>query len=240
MQGIVISLDHATERRTRFFSNARNHGWDIKQFDAVNKCNLKVISSNTSHCLVQDQSNFSASIRTTVDAIGRPTVSPGNIACALSHVLIWKRILLESLPYTFVFEDDARILKKWSEPAWPNDTDFVFIGDRVSGLLPTNIETEPQLAAYLQSHRYLPLVPGCGTEAYIVTYSGAQKALKIFEELKQPVDLQLLACAHGTRLTRHSLLKLRSPGAPECRISVTPEYYTIHDDLGHSYISDPT
>jgi len=42
-------------------------------------------------------------------------LSPGQMACSQSHVLLWKHIMDNNLPYAFILEDDACFDRNWRE-----------------------------------------------------------------------------------------------------------------------------
>ncbi len=106
------------------------------------------------------------------------SVKPGHIACTLSHISLWKKIVDEKLPYLFIFEDDALPHPRFKEigAQWwnktPRDVDMVFVGNQMD---PTN----PQL---LDPQNLIVRFPAFCLHSYIVTQEGAQRLLQLVQQ----------------------------------------------------------
>lgn len=135
---------------------------------------------------------------------------PGHKGCTLSHILLWKRIVDEGLPFATIFEDDVlphRDLKngigmKWWEDT-PKDADIVYLGSMLQPPIPD--VTVVKIGTHC-------------THAYVISQEGAQKCLSLIEQcmkefgfinmidvfLYQLVSLELLNtyCWNGTMLQK--------------------------------------
>ena len=232
MKSYVINLQRAPQRLARFTSSADIYGWEIKRFDAIDRRDLRFGKcKDDGVSIVTHVGDPSLAIN-----VVRGGLHEGHVACALSHLLLWIKLLDSDEEAFGIFEDDAVIERDNDFRDIPLDTDFLFISDRVSVLVPDEIITEEQLSEWVKISKLAPMVPGCGTEAYIVTRRGARKGIELMSEMFWPIDLQLMAYGHGTRLVGHSLSKRRVKTMPECRIYATTTPYTIHADQGISYI----
>lgn len=234
----VINLARATERLADFEVGRQNHQWEVTIFNAIDRRDLRVAESSPTHKLVQHRDDISICLHNVPDRAGKLSLSLGHIACALSHMALWQKVVAEGLPHACIFEDDAQIVSPWWHQPWPATADFIFLSNRVPGLVPQHIQSTDKLDAHLAAHPYIPLAPGCGTEAYIVTQQGARKALAVMAEMYLPVDLQLLSCAHGSRLMQHSLLADKLPAMPELEMWTTSHFFTQHQNDWPSYVNE--
>lgn len=92
----VISLARSQDRRTRIAARLQELSLEFEFFDAVDGKDL----SDYHHSLV----DYSfADFRKTY---GRP-LSNGEVGCALSHALLYKKIVDENIPHAVILEDDA-------------------------------------------------------------------------------------------------------------------------------------
>lgn len=238
LPSFVINLARATERLANFEVGRQDHQWEVAVFTAIDRRDLMVAESSPTHKVVQHRNDISTRLHHVPDRAGTLSLNLGHIACAMSHMALWQKVVAEELPHACIFEDDAEIMRPWWHQPWPATADFIFLSNRVPGLVPHHIQSTDKLEAHLAAHPYIPLAPGCGTEAYIVTQQGARKALAIMAEMFLPVDLQLLSCAHGSRLMRHSLLADKLPGMPELEMWTTSHVFTQHQNDWPSYVNE--
>ncbi|WP_009960408.1 glycosyltransferase family 25 protein [Verrucomicrobium spinosum] len=234
----VINLARATERLAEFEVGSQDHGWEVAIFNAIDRRDLKVAESSPTHKVVLHRDDLGIRLCNIPDRAGKLSLHLGHIACALSHMTLWQKVVAEELPHACIFEDDAQIVRPWWHQPWPATADFIFLSNRVPGLIPQHIQSTDKLDAHLAAHPYIPLAPGCGTEAYIVTQQGARKALAIMAEMYLPVDLQILCCAHGARLIQHSLLADKLPAMPELEMWTTSHFFTRHQNDRPSYVNE--
>lgn len=86
----VISLDSALDRRQHIYSEFGKHSVSFSFFDAV-----------TPATIVEN----AKSVGLELTRIG--LLTQGEVACLLSHVLLWKKIVDQNLEYMAIFEDDV-------------------------------------------------------------------------------------------------------------------------------------
>jgi GR25 family glycosyltransferase involved in LPS biosynthesis len=104
-------------------------------------------------------------------------LSYGHKGCTLSHILMWKRIVDENIPYCIIFEDDVIPHKKLAEGLgeeyWsktPKNFDILYLGNMIQD----NEILDPQ-KKITQSITYC-------LHAYMLTLEGARKIMSSLQE----------------------------------------------------------
>lgn len=177
MKKIVISLDSATERREHIKHEFGKHHLSYEFFDALRPEQAKAYAERLN---IDNNSNL----------------TPTELACMMSHVAVWEKIIDESLPYAVVFEDD------------------VFLGEDAQALLTNSKWIQPDWniikieafskKAYLSSKTYdilpnkreLAILEGknLGAAGYILSLQGAKLFLDfIMNHPAQPVDRMIFS-----------------------------------------------
>eukprot|EP00980_Cylindrotheca_fusiformis_P017000 scaffold5177_cov103-Cylindrotheca_fusiformis.AAC.2 len=122
---------------------------------------------------------------------------PGDAACSLSHLLLWKEKLLDNVngqDYIFVFEDDIRIKKpslrtnKHIVQA-PDVADIVFLMSSATKLVRVpwkERNSDDDKTSWNVSNR---VIGGYGAFGYIITRQGAEKMMKFLATYREPIDL---------------------------------------------------
>lgn len=109
MKKIVISLSSAIDRRQHIQSEFDKHNIDYEFFDAL----TPDIAISYTQTLGLDLSSTH--------------LTQGEIACMMSHVAVWEKIINEDLDYATIFEDDIylgedaeKLLNStdWIHPDW--------------------------------------------------------------------------------------------------------------------------
>jgi len=88
MRKFVISLASATDRRKHIESEFGKHNVNYEFFDALTPDLAKPYAERLSLDLAS------------------ANLTPGELACMMSHVAIWEKIIKENLAYATIFEDD--------------------------------------------------------------------------------------------------------------------------------------
>ncbi|GAB3856375.1 hypothetical protein GCM10028822_28670 [Hymenobacter terrigena] len=97
MKVFVVSLTRADKRREYINAHLSSLGLDYEIIDAVDYLELTPADYET----LTDQ-----------EAVRRnPYLSKGSIACSLSHIKIYKRMVQDSIDVSLVLEDDAQLPK---------------------------------------------------------------------------------------------------------------------------------
>jgi GR25 family glycosyltransferase involved in LPS biosynthesis len=113
----------------------------------------------------------------------------GQIACYLSHFLIWKYIIYNKIQKTIIFEDDVYIKKNYNVilndilKKLPNDIDFLYL----------YIHPVKQDVKLIDEKEYRLLKSGdnWGTVAYLITLKGSEKLVKYCNIIYGPIDRQI-------------------------------------------------
>ena len=124
------------------------------------------------------------------------------IACALSHISVWSRIVNDNATYTLILEDDMRFKQNWQKYVKdiPADAELLYLG----GVLPTNRHVLPQALEKVNEY-WSKLKPNtfftkepiahfhfCAY-SYILTKRGAQKLL---DYIQYSNDKLCIPCDH--------------------------------------------
>jgi GR25 family glycosyltransferase involved in LPS biosynthesis len=102
----------------------------------------------------------------------------GNLACTLSHIRLWHKIVLDDLPYMLIFEDDVLPHPDLQTlgPLWwketPHDLDMILLGN----------QTNPEDPRIWQKDLRILQTPSFCLHAYIVTNAGAHRLLQLIKE----------------------------------------------------------
>lgn len=158
MKKFVISLTSALDRRQHIQSEFDKHNVDYEFFDALTpdiavpyaqKIGLDLSSAN---------------------------LTAGEVACMMSHVAIWEKIINEDLAYAAVFEDDIYLGEDAS--ALLNNTDWIKSDWHIIKIEAFNKKTYLANKAHevLPNKRHIIQLKGknLGTAGYILSQKGAK------------------------------------------------------------------
>lgn len=173
MKNIIISLNSATDRRKHIKKEFNAHNVNFEFFDALTpdiaKLYTKKLPIKLENC----------------DLTG------GELACMMSHVSIWKKMIDENIPYLAIFEDDVYLGKDaeyllstidWIKPTWniikiEAFTKKIFLSADVTPIALTKRHLAPLKGENL------------GTAGYILSLQGAHMYLEYLAQHKLiPLD----------------------------------------------------
>jgi GR25 family glycosyltransferase involved in LPS biosynthesis len=133
------------------------------------------------------------------------------IACALSHISVWNKIVNENATYSLILEDDMRFKSGWQDKIKdiPHDADLLYLG----GVLPANRPALPHALdkvneywSKIKPNTFFTKEPSSTFHfcaySYIVTKRGAQKLL---DYLHYSQDKLCIPCDH---LINHPIVGL--------------------------------
>lgn len=173
MQSLVISLKTAMERRKHIEHQFTSKGVNFQFFDALTPEKAKPLAEKMS-LIVKNE-----------------CLTSGELACFMSHVSIWQKIVDEKIPYLAIFEDDvflgenvAEILNSdmWIQADWDVIKVEAFAETVLVGKKYTNILDKDMEVFQLKSKNL-------GTAGYILSLNGAQQYLRyIHENTLIPLD----------------------------------------------------
>ena len=173
MKNIVISLKTATARREHIVQEFGKQNIGFEFFDALTPDLARPLAEKMQLNIQED------------------FLSPGELACFMSHVTIWQKMVDEQIPHLAIFEDDvylgeaaAELLNNadWISPNWDiikteAFADRIFLG---------NVQSE-----IADGVRHIVQLTGknLGTAGYILSLEGAQKYLKYIGQIQLiPLD----------------------------------------------------
>ena len=173
MKNIVISLKTATARREHIVQEFGKQNVGFEFFDALTPDLARPLAEKM-QLNIQDE-----------------FLSPGELACFMSHVSIWQKMVDEHIPHLAIFEDDVYLGKDaaellnnagWINPNWDSIkteafADQVFLG-----------KTQSEIAN--GSRQVVQLIgKNLGTAGYILSLEGAQKYLEYVKKIQLiPLD----------------------------------------------------
>ena len=173
MKNIVISLKTATARREHIVQEFGKKKIGFEFFDALMPDLARPLAEKMQLNIQED------------------FLSPGELACFMSHVSIWQKMVDEQIPHLAIFEDDvylgnaaAELLNNagWINPNWDiikteAFADQVFLG-----------KTQSEIAN--GSRQVVQLIgKNLGTAGYILSLEGAQKYLEYVKKIQLiPLD----------------------------------------------------
>lgn len=172
MKKFVISLTSATDRRQHIRSEFNKHQVDYEFFDALTPDKADEFAKSL-NLKIQDAS-----------------LTPGELACMMSHVAIWKKTIDENIPYVTVFEDDVYLGEdahyllnqtNWIQPEWNIIKIETVLKKTISAQRSYNISGVSRQLAQLKSKHL-------GTGGYILSLKGA----KIFFDYINTTNLRPL------------------------------------------------
>lgn len=104
--------------------------------------------------------------------------NPFGFGCALSHFLLWIRLIESQAPYYIIFEDDAQFSRPFKLPELPEDWDLFYFGGvnvencKPPGIMYNNDVVMPTLEPY----------QNLTTVAYMISLKGALTLMQIIEQ----------------------------------------------------------
>jgi glycosyl transferase, family 25 len=171
----VISLASASVRRENFASDARQTIMDWKYFDALRGPE-------------ESEAQLRHDPAATITHTGRP-LHPGELGCYASHYNLWCCFLGTDKDQLVVFEDDVSV--DWVALELLCKHNLAEHGMHILRLFSTH-PLKATIARYklYSDHSHLLQLSGyCyGTQAYILTRTGAAALVKSCQRLTMPVD----------------------------------------------------
>ncbi len=151
----VINLDSRPDRFAATSSALREAGFaTVRRYSAVDARDSVALREAWAAC---GSPPFGEGDR------GFGTVS-GRQGCFLSHLLLWREIVEQGLPYASIFEDDVVFHRHWAELA---PTAFAFTPPEYDLLYMGNMIVTPGTGLVRKTPVYC-------THAYVITRAGAQ------------------------------------------------------------------
>ncbi|WP_343620089.1 glycosyltransferase family 25 protein [Acinetobacter proteolyticus] len=176
MKKFVVSLSSAIERRNHISSQFERQGIEFSFFDAI----------------TPDVAAFDA--QTMGLSVHENYIAKGELACFMSHVHLWKKIVDDNIPYMAIFEDDIhlgenanRFLNQsdWIESDWHLIKLEAFTPKVILGA---------KYKEFLQEGREIYKLTGknLGTAGYILSQQGARFLLNEIEKIDYIIPLDNL------------------------------------------------
>jgi glycosyl transferase family 25 len=180
-----INLARSTSRRERMEAEFRRVGWEVTFVPAMDGSNAIDVGELLRIGLLSPDNRSL-----------RNPLSPAEIGCYLTHEHIWRWIQRTEQPYAIICEDDilirdptidlARLVKKLPPSC---DLFYFFHLNGAPGLTAPafNVDTDPRVAKVGPYDIYSAWSCG-GTQCYLITAQGVDKALASCRPIRHPVD----------------------------------------------------
>ena len=214
MKCYIINLEEASDRKQFFLNQLRivdKDGIHTKHFDF-----FPAISKNNTDQMKKYCKEFNI------------TLQGGEACCAISHLLVLRKIIEMEEEYTVIFEDDAKILTlhffdidNLMKEINIKEFDIMYLNNRIK-----------------HNDKYEP-INGWGLEGYIVSKQGAKKIYDILtcDVLSSPIDNQIQSHIKGMKIAR-SCHRKKLPNL-WLKAYRTKTAFVKHFPNGHSYIGRP-
>jgi len=173
MKNIVISLKTATARREHIVQEFGKQNVGFEFFDALTPDLARPLAEKM-QLNIQDE-----------------FLSPGELACFMSHVSIWQKMVDEHIPHLAIFEDDVYLGKNadyflqeeaWLQPDWHIVKLEAFSRKILHELKGVDLGKQRRLFKLKGRH--------VGAAGYILSLNAAQYLMALLRqaEIKEPLD----------------------------------------------------
>jgi glycosyl transferase family 25 len=197
-----INLPRSSARRAHMEAEFGRVGWDatfIPALDGVRMLNLESLQRDG----VLSRDNIS---------ITKP-LCHAEVGCYLTHEYIWRTILRTGQPYAIICEDDILIrdpaldLVRLARSLPPACDIFYlyYMNDSVGLTAPAfDVDLDPQVAR-VGPYGIYPAWSCGGTQCYLITAQGAEKALASCRPIRHPIDGYLARMSFEGRLATFAI-----------------------------------
>lgn len=131
------------------------------------------------------------------------TLTNGEIGCLLSHLSALRRVIRRRLPLALILEDDAEWGAEFSKFLVADLSRFMKCCDilKIEAMrFPNQKQRGVVLMSGATSQLLMPINPGCGAAAYLVTAAGARRLASALGRMEEAIDITL------TQFERFNLL----------------------------------
>ncbi|WP_419767644.1 glycosyltransferase family 25 protein [Arcobacter sp.] len=181
MKTFIINLEKDIEKKKVINNICEKHALNYEFICAIYGFNLE-------ESYIKSITNKNGSI----SQINRE-LSKGEIGCTLSHMIIYKRIIDDNLPYALILEDDAFFDDKLvtfinTFNNFKEDWDCILLGyyigsDHKNFTISFDKKIYSKNFAYIMTSQLLS-----GTHGYLISNQGAKKLLEYNKEITLPID----------------------------------------------------
>jgi glycosyl transferase family 25 len=199
---IVINLDHSTDRLAKISERLQALGLT---FDRLSGTYVKDIPQTTFRDAYDPELNRRSFYK---------VLSPGELACYISHQRAWQHLVDRGWDAALVFEDDAiptpEMLRALDVVlALPQPWDIVKLGSYTRKPV---ISRTPVAGGFIVCE--YAKIPVCA-HAQVITREGAQKLLRSRQRVARPVDVDLQhPWEHGCRILGLTPFSVRADNVP--------------------------
>ncbi|ENX12102.1 hypothetical protein F895_03613 [Acinetobacter sp. CIP 64.2] len=180
MSVFVISLDSAHERRQHIREEFSKNSVVFNFYDAITPKTLSCAADSVQ-----------------IDLTRKGVLTDGELACLLSHVMLWKKIVDQNLEYMAIFEDDVYL----GEDIQSFFKDFAWIPDDIHIIKLEAFDKEVDLSFFSKLSKsgrglYHLKAMHLGGAGYILSKTAAKHYLKLIVDMPElvPVDHILFGC----------------------------------------------
>lgn len=177
MDVFIISLSSANERREHICSEFGKKSISFDFFDALTP---------------EPAAIFAKQLNLNVD---NQSLTKGEVACFMSHVFLWNKMICDNIPHMAIFEDDIYLGENakeflsdalWVDQDWhlikiEEFTPKVALGEKIK-----EFKSEPQRAIFDLKSKNL------GTAGYILSLHGAKQLISYIQSLDKLIALDHL------------------------------------------------
>jgi GR25 family glycosyltransferase involved in LPS biosynthesis len=223
----LINLDNDLERLVSFNASAKKFQVNYHRISALDARQKNTDFSSYKHLLGEK-------------FYGGDFFPRGSFASFLSHRQVWLKFLETSDPIALICEDDTLLLgrlpKSFQEFQMPADSDVIFVNTRMaegffnkSGFkkLHSNAPTFfPVFDALINICKSKIFIGGPGLDGYILTRSGAEKLIKLYDELKYTMNNDWFVVFNSLSSSEREIF-LHEEGSDRFKTIALPEKATL-------------
>ena len=177
----IINLEKDKLRYNEFKKDI--HKYSIHRFNAIDGRKLNIEKLKKDNVLDLDNKSFPYSKNSNKDTLN------GSIACALSHITLWKKLLSHKDDYFIIFEDDSIVndniissIDSYIEYL-PKDWDILYLGgSRIYGK-----KINDHIIKGLRINDWM----NCGLYAYVINKKSLNKIIKLAYPISTYIDMQI-------------------------------------------------
>ncbi|USA55663.1 glycosyltransferase family 25 protein [Acinetobacter sp. C32I] len=173
MKKFVVSLSSAIERRNHISSQFERQGIEFSFFDAITP---DIAASDAQAMKLSVHENY---------------IAKGELACFMSHVHLWKKIVDDNIPYMAIFEDDIHLGEKANK--FLNQSDWIELDWHLIKLeaFTPKVILGAKCKEFPQEGReiYKLIGKNLGTAGYILSQQGAKFLLNEINKMDYIIPL---------------------------------------------------
>jgi len=183
----VINLENKSDRWKNILNSIQKSGLPLENVFRLDAINSTTMSPAELKNILSPEA-FKQLFSNLIYRTSHSQLTLGAVGCYLSHIELWKKLLVSNNSHFLIFEDDTKLSSDFLQTAnhvlkhIPDDFDFLFLGSIVS---PTD---EVLSDTNVIKNKFTTLISVYGTHAYIISKKAVQKLLPLSFPINKQFD----------------------------------------------------